>query len=645
MGRLIPGLPIFLAPITGLVGCAIGCLSVLLLYMLRLRRRPVSVSSTMLWSRAVKDMEGNVPWQRLSPSVLLLVHLLIVILLSLAIARPVFDGMMGDHQRVYLVVDTSASMKALYDGESAIDRAKEQAIERAKGLFDSGRSPSVSVIEAGLTPRVVLADSDERGRVVAAIQSLQATDQGGDLVEAVGLIERLHEAALAQENLSEDSESADEQLGGEDPALIWVFSDGGSINDAAGMSIPMRSGAGVSVAPFGDRFDRDRPMPNIGVLAVGSSRDRSDPDVCRLFVRVGRSTSGPKAAVIRVYEGEQEITNRAIVFDQAIETHTQTRGETFELRLAQEVLLRIELDVDDALETDNVAWVRVPDPDPVRITVVAPDGQADPLLVDMLEVIARTRVLVVGPDDQGAYMNGDADLVVFDRVDAATLPNSPTIGFASRLPGGPTQDVLATSQRTRMISWDRSDPMVRDASVGAVSYTRSVILPEEAESGKTRVLARDRDGSVIVERVIAGHRHVRLAFALHDSNWAVQVGLPIFLVNAVDQLLPGAGGLGEVYTTRELIKVDGDAGTSTVGPYAEIGTRTIGDKTIGISLLDPQESAMSVRTGVVIGAGDPERMGRTIGYGQRSLWRWFTLAAIVLIALEWFAYAAKVKIS
>ena len=45
---------------------------VLLMYMLRLRRRPVLVSSTMLWQRAVRDIEGNIPWQRLSPSLLLL---------------------------------------------------------------------------------------------------------------------------------------------------------------------------------------------------------------------------------------------------------------------------------------------------------------------------------------------------------------------------------------------------------------------------------------------------------------------------------------------------------------------------------------------------------------------------------------------
>jgi len=122
---------------------------VLLLYMLKLRRRPIAVSSTMLWSRAVKDMEGNIPWQRLSPSVLLWLHLLIVIVLSLAIARPVFDDAIGDGQRVYLVIDYSASMSAIVDGQSGLKRAKAQAIEKVRDLFDSGRSASVTVLAGG----------------------------------------------------------------------------------------------------------------------------------------------------------------------------------------------------------------------------------------------------------------------------------------------------------------------------------------------------------------------------------------------------------------------------------------------------------------------------------------------------------------
>ena len=153
---------IFLAPIAGLIAGAIGIGAVLLLYMLKLRRRPVSVSSTLLWKRAVKDMEGNVPWQRVSPGMLLWLHLLIVILMSLAIARPVFDDALGDNQRVYLVIDTTASMNALVDGQSGLERAKAQAIDRIGVLFDSGRSAWVSVLSSGLEPRTVMTDSNQR---------------------------------------------------------------------------------------------------------------------------------------------------------------------------------------------------------------------------------------------------------------------------------------------------------------------------------------------------------------------------------------------------------------------------------------------------------------------------------------------------
>ena len=164
MGRLT-----FLSPIAGLIVGAVGAGLVLLMYMLRLRRRPVLVSSTMLWKRAVRDMEGNVPWQKLSPTLLLFVHLLIVLLLALAIARPVMDTDLADGQRVALVIDTSASMAAVVDGESALEVAKRDARERVRSLFDSGRSPRVTLIEAGFEPRIVVRDSSERGRLLASI--------------------------------------------------------------------------------------------------------------------------------------------------------------------------------------------------------------------------------------------------------------------------------------------------------------------------------------------------------------------------------------------------------------------------------------------------------------------------------------------
>ncbi len=612
---------IFLAPIAGLIAGSIGIVSVVVLYMLKLRRRPIAVSSTMLWSRAVKDMEGNIPWQRLSPTVLLWVHLLIVILLALAIARPVLDEAIGDGQRVYLVIDTTASMNAQVearaDGQSGLERAKAQAIERVHRLYDSGRSPVVTVLISGLEPAVVLGDSKERGRLIGAIKAIEPTDQPGEIVQATGLIESLVESAQVDD---------EEQIATE--ALVWVFSDGGS---SSGQTIPMRGGRGVMVSPYRDDAELGHlsNLGNAGIVAIGASRDRSDPIVCRVFVRVVRNESGPIAGVLRVFDGETPITIRAVAF----EDDEDSLSESFELRLMQSALLRVEFDVDDALDADNRAWVRVPDPQPVRITVIAPDANADPTLVDMLEAVARTSVQVLSEDEP----IGDVDLVVYDRVSPRVLPAVSTIGFASLLPDQDRSDALdALGRRSRLISWDRADPMMRDAGVGSVSYQRSMMLPD---GPGVRTLARDRDGAAIIEAVIGIHRHVRIAFALHDSNWAMQVGFPIFLINAIEQLLPGASGLGEVYTTREVMTND----TESIGPIARIGVVEFAGRSIGVSLLDARESALAVRTGVVIGSGEVQA-GRFDGQSQRDLWRWFTLAAIMLIALEWFEYARRIKI-
>ena len=61
----------WLAPMTGLVAAAASVPLLLLLYFLKLRRRQVTVSSTLLWRRAVHDLQVNAPFQRLRRNLLL----------------------------------------------------------------------------------------------------------------------------------------------------------------------------------------------------------------------------------------------------------------------------------------------------------------------------------------------------------------------------------------------------------------------------------------------------------------------------------------------------------------------------------------------------------------------------------------------
>ena len=61
---------------------------IVIFYMLKLRRREVTVSSTLLWQMVLRDRQANAPWQRLRRNLLLLLQLLILAALILALARP-----------------------------------------------------------------------------------------------------------------------------------------------------------------------------------------------------------------------------------------------------------------------------------------------------------------------------------------------------------------------------------------------------------------------------------------------------------------------------------------------------------------------------------------------------------------------------
>src|ERR1041385_7888499 len=116
----------FLAP----VALGLGALSIpiILLYMLRLRRRDVPVSSTMLWQQLLRDREANTPWQRLRRNLLLFLQLLILATLVLALARPFVQVPTVPPGRLALLIDASASMNATDVAPSRFEEAKRQAL-------------------------------------------------------------------------------------------------------------------------------------------------------------------------------------------------------------------------------------------------------------------------------------------------------------------------------------------------------------------------------------------------------------------------------------------------------------------------------------------------------------------------------------
>ena len=68
----------WLTPLTALYAGLASVSLLLLLYFLKLKRREQIVSSTLLWKRAVQDLQVNAPFQRLRRNILLLLQLLML---------------------------------------------------------------------------------------------------------------------------------------------------------------------------------------------------------------------------------------------------------------------------------------------------------------------------------------------------------------------------------------------------------------------------------------------------------------------------------------------------------------------------------------------------------------------------------------
>src|SRR5262245_57074924 len=100
--------------------------AIIALYFLKLRRQPLAVPSTYLWSRAIEDLHVNSLWQRLRQSLLLFLQLLLIGLIATTLMRPGWSGTKLEGKRFVFLIDTSASMGATVGASSRLDQAERK---------------------------------------------------------------------------------------------------------------------------------------------------------------------------------------------------------------------------------------------------------------------------------------------------------------------------------------------------------------------------------------------------------------------------------------------------------------------------------------------------------------------------------------
>ncbi|MCD6303683.1 MAG: VWA domain-containing protein, partial [Planctomycetes bacterium] len=289
----------WMTPMTAVIAAAAAVPSLVLLYFLKLKRREVPVSSTLLWKRAANDLQVNAPFQRLRRNILLLLQLLALAAVLVALAGPVLSLRAGPGRRFVLLIDRSASMNAVdAGGKSRLDRARE----RAKAVIESLRRPSplawnqagdeAMVVAFDRRARVMCGFTSDKTRLAAAVEAVEPTDAVGSIAEAIKVARAFAQSAGTDEN---NRSSAG-------PASIELFSDGkitdlGEIDAVPGELVFHRVGSSsenVAITAMQARRSYDR-ADEVYVFATLSNFGRS-PVTCDVQL----SIDGAIRAVRRV---------------------------------------------------------------------------------------------------------------------------------------------------------------------------------------------------------------------------------------------------------------------------------------------------------------------------------------------------------
>ena len=572
---------------------ALLALPVLALHVLRPRRTTRSVSSTFLWREVAEPVSAAAPWQRLRPSVLLVLQLLAVALLAGAVARPVrlTEGALARH--TVFVLDTSGSMAA---GDGAPDRV-EAAKDRARDLRSELPVGGVaSIVEAGTRPRVVLSASPDRRAFDEALAPLAAGAGRTDWASAFTLAASL--------------ETTDAPLG------IVLLSDG------------RIAAADVAQAPPGARYERigeratNRAITRLGVEPRGSG--------LVALVSVRNTGGGGARQVLRVdVDGRTEARldldlPAGAAVDREVELPVGDRVEAF---LEGEDLL----DADDHLRA--VAGRR----QSLRVLVAGPeDVFLDQLLAAIPGVTVERSATGVGADG--------FDLAIYDGVVVPPAPGAPVLAIAP--PGGALGIEVTGEVEGPAATLVRNDLDVLagiDLSGVAVASTQRL----EPRPGDEVLVAAEQT-PLLVRGERDGFPFAYLGFALGESDLGLQVAFPILFDRLLSELAGTTLAPGSL-TVGDTVPLTGTGGAAVEAPggtridIAPGGAPPTADRA-GFWIVEepgrpPRTLAVNPDPGesVLAPAGSlpfevvPVAERTAAVPGQRSLLPW--LAAVLLVAL------------
>lgn len=655
----------WMAPWTGVLAAAVFVPLLVLLYFLKLRRRPVRVTSTLLWKKAIQDLQVNAPFQRLRRNLLLLLQLLAMLAALVALARPVMLLQSGEGRRYVLLIDRSASMNAVEDGRSRLEAAQQEALRVVDGLRDRAgfsfddKADQAMVIAFDARAKVLCNFTSNRAQLRAAIESIEPTDGPSSLGEAVTVARAFAESA--GEEVNNRSAAAQAQL--------ELFSDG-RVRDLETIVVGEGEMNYHRIGAGGD---------NLGIVAMEARRNYEDAGEVNVFATVANWTDAPATCDVQMsidggVRAVRAVTvppRRVAVPGGAMEAGTAS--VSFVLRHGVGGVVSVRHLRPDMLASDDAAWAVLSPPRALKVLFVTPGSTT---LEDALRACPISELEVCTPEQFDA-MDATAlavdrrfDLIVLDRYEGTRpLPRGHYLCFG-RPPAQAGVGDLSPLENQFIVDWQERHPVMQFVNLANVFAERCVRmdLPPDAlllaEFGASPAIAMvQRSGSVLL----------LVNFDPMGSNWPLEPSFVIFCYNAVNYLgVELARGEDTNLAVHDPIVVQGDPDAEGEGrldgpglfdvPLARDpsggfrfpGTARAGVYTLrapdrpampfAVNLLDAAEGDIQPAERIQLAGLEVVAQEGATGRANREIWPYLALFALLMLMVEWTVYNGKLRL-
>lgn len=629
------------------------------LYFLKLKRQPLEVPSTYLWSRTIEDLHVNSIWQRLRQSLLLFLQLLLIFLVILACLRPGWRGTKLIGNRFIFLIDTSASMSATDVKDSRLEEAKRQALKYIDQMTSGDAAMIISCSDAA---KVEQTFTNRRQDLQQAVKGIQPTNRPTNFEEALR-----YAAGLA--NPTHTRLEGEDQVDESKPATLYLLTDGNFDplpNFSLGNLEPV-------YLPIGSEAPR-----NVGIVAFSTERNAEKSDQTQAFARLENNTTEDVTVTLSL-----EVDDQLADATQLTIPAEGTVGADFTLEAVRDAVLTLRMEHDDDLELDDIAYAAINTPRKAEVLLVTPTNLAlrRALSTSMANDLAN--VTVAGPEilqEKSYQQDADAgvyDLVIYDQCAPPRAPQANTL-YLGALPPDEKWSAGERKGPLFVVDTDRLHPLMQFLDLGKLRiFEGFAVQPPE---GSTELID-SQIGPLFCIAPRQGFEDAVLGMTITtikedgttqpNTDWPIRRSFPVFVLNAVRYLGGSRGALAgaAVQPGRPIelrahspvnqvtVAAPGDRRTTVRregrNSFMFLGTTDLGTYDVyegdgkevaqrfAVNLFDSRESKLSVAPQLELGYEEVEGSSNT-EIGRHEMWRWILIALLGVLVFEWYVYNRRV---